>query len=46
MTPGGAQGLESLFRNFGVQISDSSLVPDLDKPVGHLLEAINKLKGK
>lgn len=46
ITPGGAQGLESLFRNFGVQISDSSLIPDLDKPAEHLIEAINKLKGK
>ncbi len=46
MTPGGAQGLESLFRNFGVKLSDNDIVPDLNRPVEHLVEVINRLKSK
>ena len=45
MVPGGSKGLESPFRNLGVQIADRSLVPDLDKPVENLIETINILKG-
>lgn len=44
MTPGGAQGLESLFRTFGVKLTNKDVVPDLNKPVKYLIEAINGLR--
>lgn len=46
MTPGGAQGLESLFRTFGAKINDTDVIPDLNRPVEHLVERINSLREK
>ena len=46
MTPGGAQGLESLFRNFGVKLSNDDIIPDLNKPVEHLIQEITRLRSK
>ena len=46
MTPGGAQGLESLFRSFGVTLSAADPIPDLDEPVEKLLEALDQLRKK
>jgi quercetin dioxygenase-like cupin family protein len=44
ITPGGSQGLESLFRTFGVRVTDNDVIPDLNKPVEHLIETINNLR--
>jgi len=44
MTPGGSKGLESLFRTFGVRVLDNDILPDLNKPVEHLIETINILR--
>jgi hypothetical protein len=43
MAPGGSQGLESLFRTFEIRLADNKDIPDLNQPVEHLIEAINKL---
>lgn len=42
--PGGANGLESLFRTMGIKLEDTDEIPDLNKPVQHLLDAIKKMK--
>lgn len=44
LMPGGAKGLESLFRTLGVELTENDGIPDLDKPVNHLTEAIKKLR--
>lgn len=44
MTPGGANGLESLFRTMGVSLDENDKVPDLNQPVEHLLEEIKGLE--
>lgn len=44
MTPGGAKGLENLFRTFGVKLSEEDFIPDLNQPVEHLLETIHDLR--
>lgn len=44
ITPGGATGLESLFRTMGVSLSEDDKVPDLNQPVEHLLEEIKRLR--
>lgn len=44
MIPGGANGLESLFRTMGIPLKDTDEVPDLNKPVNHLLEAMAKMR--
>ena len=46
MTPGGAAGLESLFRNFGVKVSNDDIIPDLNRPVEHLIQEIDRLRSK
>lgn len=42
--PGGANGLESLFRTMGIKIEDTDEIPDLNKPVEHLVDAIAKMR--
>jgi quercetin dioxygenase-like cupin family protein len=44
MSPGGANGLESLFRIMGVTLTDKDQIPDLNKPVEHLLDTISQLR--
>ncbi|MDF9796416.1 quercetin dioxygenase-like cupin family protein [Catalinimonas alkaloidigena] len=44
IVPGGAEGLESLFRTFGVTLTDKDVIPDLNQPVEHFTETINKLR--
>lgn len=46
MTPGGAQGLESLFRTFGVPLAPEDTIPDLNQPVAHLLNSLHELREK
>lgn len=46
MTPGGDEGLESLFRNFGVKVADDYIIPDLNKTIEHLIQEIDKLRNK
>ena len=36
ITPGGAKGLESLFRNFGVQLSESDITPEMTTSISNL----------
>jgi quercetin dioxygenase-like cupin family protein len=43
MMPGGASGLESMFRQFGVAIEQDQ-VPDLNKPVGQLVEYMAQIR--
>jgi quercetin dioxygenase-like cupin family protein len=44
MTPGGSQGLESLFRTFGVKLTAKDTIPDLNEPVEHLINSLNQLR--
>lgn len=44
MMPGGATGLESLFRQFGVVIDSDEQLPDLNQPVSYTLEKLTKLR--
>lgn len=45
MMPGGADGLESLFRKLGVPVAPNEDVPDLNKPVEYLQAMIAQRKG-
>lgn len=44
LLPGGGDGLERLFRNFGVELSDDDALPDLNQSVEYLENVINTLK--
>ncbi|CAN5168767.1 hypothetical protein BH23BAC2_BH23BAC2_15660 [soil metagenome] len=42
--PGGPNGFESLFRTMGIKLNDTDEIPDLNKPVEHLLNAMARMK--
>ena len=44
MYPGGANGLESLFRTMGTKLEEADEIPGLNYPVEHLLDALEKIR--
>ena len=44
IAPGGAKGLESLFRNFGVKFTDEDTIPDLNKPIEDWIKAVDTFR--
>ena len=46
MSPGGAKGLESLFRTFGVGLTDKDVIPDVNKPIEDWVKAVDNLREK
>lgn len=45
MTPGGAQGFESLFRTSGVPLTAQDTIPDLNQPLERLINSLNEREG-
>jgi hypothetical protein len=37
-------GLESLFRTMGIKLKDTDKIRDLNKPVGHLIGAMARMR--
>ncbi|WP_209405237.1 cupin domain-containing protein [Pseudozobellia sp. WGM2] len=44
ITPGGSNGLESLFKTLGVRLKDNADIPDLNKPIENWIRAVDTLR--